>query len=94
MEGTLGKADRGPLRGGTQEAALLGGPAQAGFPAAGLAQAGSPGGLVKGVRFARPMRSASPAGWSRARDRRCPGHEERGNQVRSRAIASGRCSAR
>jgi len=82
MEGTLGAAERAPLRGGTLEAALLGDPAQAGFPAAGLAQAGSPGELVTGVRFAHPARSASPAGCPRARDRRCPGHAGRGNQLR------------
>jgi len=82
MEGTLGIAERAPLRGGTQEAALLGGPAKAGFPAAGLAQAGSPGELVTGVRSVHPARSASPAGWPRARDRRCPGHEGRGSNPR------------
>jgi len=82
MEGTLGIAERAPLRGGTQEAALLGGPAKAGFPAASLAKAGSLGELVPGVRSVHPARSASPAGWPRARDRRCPGHEGRGSNPR------------
>lgn len=54
MEGTSGFADRAPLRGGAQEAALPEGLAQARSPAAGLAQAGSLGGLVKGVRFVHP----------------------------------------
>ena len=82
MEGTLGFADRAPLRGGSREAALPEGLAKVGSPAAGLAQAGSPGGLVTGARFVhlaeRLLQPLRPP----AHDKRCPSYEGRGNQPR------------
>jgi len=61
MEGTLGFANRAPLRGGSPEAALPEGPAKVGSPGAGFAQAASPGGLVDGARFVHLSGMASPA---------------------------------
>jgi hypothetical protein len=61
MEGTLGSADRAPLRGGSQEAALPEGPVKTGSPGTGLAQASSSGELVTGARFVHPTGAAPPA---------------------------------
>jgi len=61
MEGTLGSAERAPLRGGSREAALLAGLAKAGSPEAGLAKASSSGGHVTGARFAYLAGAAPPA---------------------------------
>lgn len=83
MEGTLGSAKCAPLRGGSQAAVLPEGLAKVGSPGAGLAQAASPGGFVTGVRFVHLTERRLPPFRSRARDRRCPGHEGRGNQPRS-----------
>jgi len=61
MKGTLGSANRAPLRGGSPEAALPEGLAKVGSPGAGLAQAASPGGFVDGARFVHLRGMASPA---------------------------------
>jgi hypothetical protein len=74
MESTLGSADRAPLRGGTREAVLPEGLAQARSPAARLAQAGSPGGLVTGARSVHLTGRLLQPSPSRARDRRCSSH--------------------
>jgi len=74
MEGTLGSADRAPLRGGAREAVLPEGLAQARSPAVGFAQAGSPGGLVTGARFVHLTGRLLQPSSSRARDRRCSSH--------------------
>jgi hypothetical protein len=82
MEGTLGSANRAPLRGGSLEAALPEGPAKVGSPGADLAQAASPGGLVDGARFVHLTGRLLQPFLSRAYDKRCPGHTGRGNQPR------------
>jgi len=81
-EGTLGSANRAPLRGGSLEAALPEGPAKVGSPGAGPAQAASPGGFVAGARFVHLAERLLQPFLSRAHDKRCPGHAGRGNQPR------------
>jgi hypothetical protein len=74
MEGTLGSADRAPLRGGSQEAALPEGLAKVGSPGAGLAQAWLAWWARRRCTFRASDRAAPPAVLSRARDRGCPSH--------------------
>jgi len=81
MEGTLGFVERETLRGDSREAVLPGGLAKARRPAAGFAQAGSLGGHVKGCASIRQNGLLQPLE-PRACDRRCPGHQDRGNQPR------------
>jgi len=70
MEGTLGFAEHGFLRGTSWEAALPEGTAQVGEPAASLAQAGLPGGHVTGVQHRTPGK-----GGSSSRPRHAPATE-------------------
>jgi hypothetical protein len=89
MEGTLGFVERGTLRGGSREAALSGGLAKARRPAAGFARASPLGGHVRGCASIRQdwlLRPFEP----RACDRRCPGHQDRGNQARCEQSLPGR----
>jgi hypothetical protein len=63
MEGTSGAADRGPLRGGSREAALQG---------QRRGDTGQVGRVRQRVVFRSTRRCRSPAGAPRARDMRCP----------------------
>lgn len=78
----LGRVERGALRGDPREAALPGGLAKARRLAASIAQAGSPGGHVRGCEGIRRGGLLQPFE-PRACDRRCPGYRDRGNQPRS-----------